>query len=343
MFYVLVFILMIEILIIFLFIISALIENTYLSYKKKREELQYKALSEFLMECLENKVLPSQVLLKGVKNKDQLLTVLEAFNLRFQGGYWLVIKEDLSTNFLLPLARKRYASKSWVLRQYAARCFVLFPLLVDTSSILSLMKDQVFLVRGPASLAAIRLECQEGLLFMLKKIASEKDEYSKCFYKDLILQGSSQVFQYMEKVALQEPDKGIHLACLEILSAKVFPVDPELLQKDLISNDCEIRLAALKIYAKNPQKNSESVLLEAIESKELESRLNAAFGLSMFSSDRSLLALEKALHDICTSVRLQAAKSLKKIGPAGIVVLKQQDSREDQFTFEIANYVLKFF
>ena len=154
--------------------------------------------------------------------------------------------------------------------------------------------------------------------------------------------GSSQVFQYIEKQALEEKDERTHLTCLDILSSKVFPVAHELLQRDIASTNSKVRYAALKIYARNPQKESEGILLEAMNSSELESRQEASYGLGLFSSELSLVALKKALGDPCMPVRLQSAKSLKKIGSKGIEILHQQKGQGDHLTSEIANYVLEF-
>ncbi len=342
MFNFLIWILLIELAILVLFIIMSLFENIYLTSKKKKEEIQRKILTELFIECLEKKVLPIKVLSKSFKNPYLLLTVLEAFNLRFQGGYWILLKEALSTHFLLPLARKKYVSRSWSHRYHAARCFALCPLLGDLPFILPLMKDPLFLVHSAASLAAIRLEAFEGLSLMIEKISLAEDPYSKFFYKDLLLNGSTQVFQCIEKEALKETDERTHLTCMDILAAKVFPVAKELLQRDLASLNPKIRRAALKVYAHNPQKDSESVLLKAIHSSESEIREEAAFGLSLFSSEASLMALKKGLSDGCLAVRLQAAKSLKKNGVKGIAILNEQKDLKDPIAYEMANYVLEF-
>lgn len=342
MFNFLVWILLIELIVLLFFIIMSLVENIYLTSRRNKEGIHHKVLTKLLMECLEKKTSPLPFLSKGFKNLCLLLTVLETFNLRFQGGYWVIIKEELANHFLLPFARKKYKSKFWNQRYQAARCFAICPLQIDVTFILFLMKDPLFLVHSVAALAAIRLESLEGLSLMIEKISLENNGYSRSFYKDLLLKGSTQVFQYIEKQALKASDEKTHLTCMDILAAKVFPVAQELLQKDLASLDPKVRLAALKIYAHNPQKGSEAVLLKAIQAPESSSREEAAYGLSIFSSDSSLRALERALGDDCMSVRLQAAKSLKKNGTKGIAILNQQKKLEDLAISEMVNYVLEF-
>ena len=339
---ILIWILIIEFGLVGSFVLIALGENLYLSAKINKANRAIKSVSQILIECFTRNTSSLELFPKKIENPEYLLSALESFSLRFQGGRTLRIKEELSNQFLLPPARKKTNSRTWYGRHYAARCFALHPLEQDLSYMLSLLRDPVFLVNSLAAASIVQLESQEGIVFMIEKISTEKNTYLKCFYNDLLRQGSSKVFQCIEKEALKKSDEKTHLTCLSILASKVCPVNEALLQRDISSSSSEIRDAALKVYARNPQKKSEEVLLHAIESPSSENRLEAAYGLAHFSSEASLLALKKALSDVCVPIRVQAAQSLKKIGPRGVAILNQQSKRKDPLTFEIAKYVQEF-
>lgn len=316
--------------------------NCFLKHKEKNNSLEKKHITQCVSGFIKHKSVDPFYLSQEFTKPLSLLLVLEEFNSRFHGGDFLTIKEDLSERFLLPLARKKHKSYFWSQRHFSARCFALCPLAKDAGAVFFLIKDSVSLVHTTAAIAAVHLEDCKALLFMLKKIGRTEDAYCKCYYRDLFLRGSYRVFQYIEEVSMEEKDTKVHIACLDILSAKIAPVNHELLQRDLLSSSSEIRNATLRVYARNPQKDSEKILLKAIESSEEEVRKEAAYGLGLFSSEASLIALKKTLEDLCLSVRLQAAESLKKIGDRGIAILNLQKNTGSCLASEIAAYVLEF-
>jgi HEAT repeat protein len=132
------------------------------------------------------------------------------------------------------------------------------------------------------------------------------------------------------------------LAILEIFAKKTVSCPIPFLQRDLQSDNPKIRETALKVLVRNPQKDSEKLLLKYLEDPQDEIRAEAASGLSLFVNDEVLLQLQAALKDPSWKVKIQAAASLKKMGEKGIAILKEQDSKLDKTSYEVAQYAMDF-
>jgi len=309
------------------------------SIKTKIQIKRENQVSKKIASHLQGSKLPAH---EGLFSDSQLLLlVLESFNHRLKGEEWEKLKYKLVSQYLLKVARKRVSSFSWRRRNFAARVFALLPLQKDERSILSLLNDSVFLVKSTASLAAVRLSSEEGIHQILKYMASAYG-YSRCFYRDILLQGSLQTFTLIQNIASHTKDPSIHLACLDVFSGQTTPISLPFLLKDLQSKDPQILLAALKILSRTLLKNAKAIFLSFLKDPREEIRVEAAAGLKAFVDTSSLKALEKSLADPSWKVRLQVARSLKEMGKKGEAILRRQNIKKNQTTYEIAKYALDF-
>lgn len=289
--------------------------------------------------CLNNqKSIDTKIKLRGFSAKKDLLTVIGIFNYRFNSTEWKMIREEAAQYYLLRKARRLATSWLWIRRSYAARCFAVCPLPEDEKRICSLIDDPVFLVRSMASIAAIGLESRQGVMQTLAQMA-KATSYFRLFYRDAFLQGSKQVFNWIQEAVLSEKDPNIHLACLEILSGITTAIPLSFLKQDLESKQFEVRLAALKVLVRNPQEASSTMLIEYLKDPKEEIRAAAALCLENFPTKKTLEELEKALCDESWQVRLNAAKSLKMMGEEGLEILKGQ---KEKVAYDTAQYVLQF-
>lgn len=323
--------------------LTLIVVKVYDYYQSKREPYLKRSISLIILEALENvKGDPLEKSLKPFANEQILLYQTEAFSRRFQGGEWEEIKTVICNTFLIPRARKLYKSHLWAHRNYAARTFSLLPMLEDTDKILALLNDDVFLVRAIAAGAAVSLELPKAIEKIIHYM-SQHEGYTYYFFRDLLINKSTvTVLEQIEEMAQQDKDPHIHLACLDILSGKSMIIKRPFLSKDLHSTDEKTRLAAVRIYAHNLQKESAVVLSLCIEDSYPEIRKEAALGLSHYLSEQTLKLLEKALSDGEWIVRLQAALSLKKLGKIGQQILDDQKSEENNIAYETAQYVTHF-
>lgn len=335
-------ILIVELVILFVLVAVLTIERFWFHFKKKREIRNKKIISHMLLECLEGKQGASPLSLQPFANQETLLSELEAFDRRFQGDAWETIEKTTSRPYLLPRARKYYNSFFWLRRNFAARCFALTPLPEDEEKILQLLDDPIFLVRDIAASAAIKLQSKQGVLKILHLMGSETG-YGYYYYRDTLLNnGTVQIFNWIEEFASQIMDQKIHLTCLDLLAGKTMTISDDFLRKDLDSKDAGTRLAAIKVFAHNIQKDSADILLKYMDDSNAEIRAQASLGLAHFLSKDTLEKLEKALGDSSWIVREQAAWSLKKMGKAGLDILNKQIMEKNKNAYEAAQYALQF-
>ncbi len=336
-------ILVVELIILFGLTVAMIVIRAMEYYRSKWEPYYKQSISLILLEALEkSSKAPIEESLKPFANQQMLLYQTEAFDRRFSGGDWEEIKSTIARQFLLPRARRYYKSLSWIKRNYAARSFALEPFPRDENKILTLIDDRVFLVSAIAASGAITLEIEEGIRKIINHM-SKHEGYSHYFYRDLLInKGTLLVFSWIEQIADSETDLATHLSCLTVLAGKSMIITKPFLAQDLKSENETLRLAAIKVYAHNLQKESASVLSECIKDNNPLIRTEAAIGLSHFLSEETLQQLEIALSDPVWSVRLQAGLSLKRMGKLGLSILNQQTLEGSKRAFDTAHYVTNF-
>lgn len=293
--------------------------------EKKSKKIRHD-LSKLVGDCLEKKRTLNSI--KLVCSQYILLEVLEGYNLRFSGDDWKQLNSLLSQRFLLPKARRWVKSWFWLKRNFAARVFALAPLSKDESHIVQLTQDRSFLVRSVASVAAVKLESKRGVLNILHNMHQELG-YAHVYYSDILSQGSNQVFNWVAEVAAEH--KALHLVCLEVLAGKTAPVATPFLNEDFQAKNAKIRQAALKVAIRNPQKGNEKIFSSCLEDPDEEIRILGSMGLGNYPVKEGYAALQKGASDSSWKVRLECAKSLKKLGK--IHLLKDP---------EMVQYVLEF-
>lgn len=338
------FILIVESIIVFVLLFSILLHRLFYKFRSKRNKKDKKFVSELILQCIKaNSIAGKEELFKKYSNTRTLLKGLEGYNSLFKHNDWKILKTDIAQKYLLPYARKITFSFIWTKRNFAARCFFLAPLPIDEIFMIQLLNDPVFLVYSNAALALVQLDNKEGIVKTIKRMSEEKG-YSHFFLKDILVQNlSRRGFLWVEELALNAPENRVlRLTCLELFCEKECELDTNLLESALSSDDEELRLAAIKVYARNIQPKSKETLLRCIDDPNEKIRAEAAFGLKSFKSPLTLSKLSHSLKDPAWIVREQSARTLKEIGKEGIEILKQQTPEQDRNAYEVANYILKF-
>ena len=244
------------------------------------------------------------------------LETLEAYDRKIKGIQWETLKKTLATQFLLPKARKWFKSLFWVKRNFAARVFSLAPQNEDETYILALIDDPSFLVRCFAATAAIKIESQKGVLKILEKMQQEPG-YENYYYSDMFSQGSQQIFQWIIEFANTYPK--LRLQCLSVLKLKTSSIPPSFLNPDLNASDLKTKIAALEILVRNPSLGSVKIFASCFKDLNERIRVLGACGLGNFSTQESLSLLKNGYLDPSPLVRLECARSLKKLGKTNLL------------------------
>lgn len=332
----------IEIFVISLFLIAVPLNRLYLFLKNRYIVSSKEKISKIIMDCLQKKE-PFSIHLGLEKFKGQkvLLLVLEEFNKKFDWDDWIKLRDSITKNYLLPKARKLANSWFWINRNFAARTFVLTPLQHDKKIILKLVNDPVFLVRSIAAIAAAHLNDKECIREIIQKKSQAKG-YAHFFYRDILLTTSQQGFVWITELAEEEKDPSFHLGCLQLLFNKSIIAIPNYLKNDIQSPNSEIRLAAVKILVNNPQADTSHLLAELLKDPVPEIRSEAASGLQYFPNPEIFMKLEESLNDPVWIVRLNVALTLKKMGPKGLEILRNQSKQKSNNGYEVSQAVINF-
>jgi hypothetical protein len=335
-------ILIVELSILFLLVFSLYFERFFFKRERLKRIADRGALSQMINEYMHKKKVDLPTVLK-LYHRDTILYILEAYERRLRGDDWNVLKREICEISLLPCAKKWVKSYFWEERNFSARCFALCSSEHDEKILLKLMDDPAFLVRKNAAIAIARLGRKEGIKKIIDHMVSERG-YGRFCYRDILLhEGTIETLGIVEKIAAEEKECiAKHRACLSILSGKAMTLTYPFLKRDLESENPLIRLAAVKIYARNPQKDSAQVLIRCMEDPADKIRAEAAHGLGYFASKETVEKLELALKDPVWNVRLQAAWSLKRMGAAGRNVLEKQSPEIDRTAYDTVKYALEF-
>lgn len=271
-----------------------------------------------------------------------LLKELESFSRRFKSEEWDKIRQQVAVNYLLPKARKLAHSVDWLKRNFAARSFALAPLKFDIATILKLVDDPVFLVRSRAALAAHKIQDRD-LIYKLIVHMSDEPGYAHYYFRDLLLElESTKVLEWIEEFGLKEEKRFTKIACLDLLSEKSHALTTPLLEEALQSEDPLIRFYAIKVHARNPQKDSKKVLLKATRDPQEDVREEAIYGLQYQLGEEVVAVLKEALNDPSWKVKIAAVRSLLKHGEKGAKVLEALTETGDPNGYAAYQYGRRF-
>lgn len=300
-------------------------------YRKRK-----KILSDYFFTLIDQKLNIDLNNFPGKKRwRRELLEVAESYNLKIKGEDWEKTKKEISTHFLIQYARKWARSFSWKKRNFAARVFNLFPFQEDEEMILKLMNDPEFIVRSPASSAAISLQSEKGIHKALYSIAHDEG-YSFYFYQDLLVQNPDKVF---EKVIEFAKDPDIHGGALRVLGSHTWSKPIPFLKDDLESPDPVIRRLGYKVLLNNEYQNRQEYFIKGLLDADEEVVLQSIRGIALYDITPHLQKLKEFLENRSWTIRLASARALMKEGKEGPQILKNETNATAR---EVAKYVMDF-
>lgn len=310
----------------------------YYSDRKKRMEQERKdILSQHIMEALQNKKEPT--LPKEQLKFKSLIETLENFDRRFSGSEWEEVKDKIIDWYLLDNAHAAVESSSWVMRQLAARCFLLSPKKATKEELSNLLDDQKFLVRVVAANAIVKSPNRELVENVVKKMATETS-LSRFSYRDALINADGEKFQWIEEMAEKEKDPNIAALCLDILSTRtthnLFP----LAKNNIYSKDKQCKLESIKILKNLPSKETSDLLMHSLTDNDWEIRAEGVKALAEQHATGTAHQIYNLLSDNVWFVRLQAALALKKFDQHGMMMLSSINQISNPKAYEIAQYVL---
>jgi|GEM_PF-2155044 len=320
---------MIELVLVFVASILIIFTRIYMGYRKKRYDRIRKEITSYFFQSLEKNANPNAfVLPRRLRNLRALLTVIEDIDETIKEANWLVLKEMIIKRYLFPKARYSAKSLRWMRRNLAARTFALFPTKEDEDSILYLVSDKVPLNRIFAARAAIALATPTLLrrLFDMMVLEPVKNLFN---LRDIVVNGSEIVYQWMQKELKRETDINMRFIYLDIFSAKKGYTIRQLIDLDLKSDVKYLREKAVQILIQFPTKEDLPLLKPFLKDPSEDIRAHVAKALGNLVGESAFEELKGALQDESFWVRMQAAISLRRLGKIGVDYLNQVGDNPD--------------
>lgn len=270
---------------------------------------------------------------------NNLVEVLEKYNQRFSDSRWKQIKETIISKYLLPNVEQYASSFSWVKRQFAARCLLLYPQKASEPLLAKLLMDPRYLVHITAAVCITQTPYKK-LFYEVVRRMSKENSLSQFSYRDALIQMDQEKFGWLEEMLAKEQDKAIIAICLDILSTRytnnLFP----LAMRFVNDPDRHCRILAIKALGNIPNERSIEQLIDHLIDSDWEIRAEAIIGLQKLYATHAIPKIRVLLNDPVWWVRLQAALALKNFGKEGVGILSSVNVEKEPLAYEISQYTL---
>jgi len=257
---------------------------------------------------------------------------------------WLLIKTQLIDSVLKPRARVLAKSHRWINQYLAVQCYAYGIDLKDESLLLKLIHHKILLVCLGAACVVFKYPTTQSVDVLIDVLAKGR-RLNQSFFIEVLTKIS-----FSEKKRLA-PFFTVRLECEEDPYVRSFcyrmamhlAASTEVLtrvKQDALSNNLELKLAAINYLSINHSIDSLNFLIKLIDDKQFEVRALIVKLLGKFHHETVLPLLENKLKDPAWWVRINSADSLLKLGKEGIAVLQRQSPEDDRFAYETAQKVL---
>ncbi|MCH9609227.1 MAG: hypothetical protein S4CHLAM45_04540 [Chlamydiales bacterium] len=268
-----------------------------------------------------------------------LLTALEKYNSKYQDEQWNSMKQELTTKYLLPWARKHTHSKRWEKRDFAARIYLLNPLIEDLPNLISLLEDKHFSIRMLAAETIGMIKDFKIIPILLNQMAKELPT-ARFIYRYALLNLPIEMIDWVIKTFEKTEEDETKICCLDIMSHKFYGNVHPFLKKHLQSENPTIRKMIATILHLIHTDEARDDLLIFLDDHEPTVRIEAAKALGELKDEKAFDKLVKMLEDDEYEVRINAAFALLAYEKKGLHVLQRQDADLAPRAHEVARFIL---
>lgn len=327
-----------ELVIITLFIFLTYFYRIYFNFKEKGEESKRLKITTVLNNIIE------QNMIKEIPYHRHVDVIIDIF-LNFDEIYkdserWNNLKNILMRDQILPYARKLIDKKDWYPRYLLVQCFRYYIDTRDEDLVIKLVNDPVPVV----SINAIPIGITFGTQSVLKAIIYrlKKESHSLQILHTSSLDSSLAFREVIKQELLINTDPETKQICYNILTAMGTNQDIfEFAKKDVASEQLELKIAAIPVLFAADNENALPILFMLLQDKNWQVRntIVKTIGSSNLSGVTDHLAI--ALNDESWWVRINAAKSLARLGDEGLSILKRHELTEQTYGYQETEYFLK--
>lgn len=270
---------------------------------------------------------------------DILLQLIFKLDTTMKSHAWPEMKQTIATIILLPIARKKYASRIWMNRLLSSQCFELWMENQDEEIVCKLLDDKIPIIHLHATIAAIKFSSIKLINLVINNMAKRR-RLGQAVYLKIFDQAAPQARQFIEDRLKTERDFFVRATCYKILiTFKEFNTDIDT-TADIRSSNMELRLSAMR-YCSLAQKNDAiPLLISLLSDPQWEVRAASNRLLGDLHASQAISEIANGLKDKNWWVRVNAANTLKGFGETGLQILNAQDPVQDKYAYETAMHVL---
>lgn len=332
-------ILLIEIGIVLFFIASIYVYALFEFLRKKRIDSFLSRINSHIHLLMQGSSADHLTIHKKLKRLDLWLEAIFATDQKFTTPQWEKTRYLILSEILNPLARQQTKKRRWLKRLFASQIFSLHASAFDEIAVATLISDAKPIIVVYAIIAATKIGTCSILQTAALRISQERR-----LTRNLFLNAFNACHVNIEKAIknLLKSESNIFLLTTyyEILSRCPTTEPYQQFEKNLHSDNIDLKIAVIRYLYHALKTDSESILMTLVEDPSWQVRAVVVRFLGELKSYLSLQQLEKALRDKEWWVRINAAQALYQLDEPGIEVLKNQSVAQDRFAYETANFVL---
>lgn len=310
--------------------------KAYYFTRPKSNHKKNQAINGFLQTAIKKNILLSKSQLNLLRRFDFDLAMLGQLNLS------LSLKTQLIQQVLLPKARRYTQNKDLVKRFLATEYFRFSMEKEDKILLVKLIHDGVLLV----SLNAIQTAFKNGSPFLINSVIDHVGKKGR-FYQSINLaflaESSPSISNIIIERIQRETDPQINAFCFQLLAHLPANEHALILAQELLINttNLELKLNILNYLAHIQKPAAVEIIRRYLHDDNWVLRTRAVQLLGELKDKASIQTIAILLRDREWWVRHRAAEALGNLGENGIMVLKNQNPRIDQYAFDAANRVLR--
>lgn len=258
---------------------------------------------------------------------------------------WEKIKAIISEKVLKPQAKRLSLSRDWFKRYLATRCYELGTNLFDEKELIKLVKDDVFLVSVNAAMLIFHNPTTKSINEVIDSYSKGRRILQTTLVNILLhtpIENTKVISDIIIKRLYVEEDIYTRIFCYRILlylkpSGEIHSI----VEKDLMTDDLDLKIAVL-IYLEHVEaKYSKPILLKYLNDPHFEIRTIVVKLLGDIGDKSLIPELAGKLSDPEWWVRINTANVLGNLGEEGLAVLRAQTAQKDRFAYETAQAYLE--
>ena len=332
-----------QLILITLLIIGFFLTRIYFFYKERRAIKIRLKIHQIWKNAFDKKNLLTMSELALIKKNafETLIYLSELENKYNKEPHYFSLINQLSIEIFKPLSRRLASSRNWLKRYTAALGYSFGFENVDEANLINLVKDKSLLVALNASTTLIKHPAPKTINAIIDVFAQGR-RLKQAVCSELLISTPTDISPIVLERLEHESDIYTRIFCYRILCK--LPSQATICAKakeDIFSQSIDLKIATLHYIDHTQDDSKGDYIFSLTQDSHWEVRAATAKLLSNHKSGKSLHVLTTMLNDSQWWVCMNAAHSIGNHGEAGMAILSGQTPDANNFSFEIAQNLIK--